>query len=101
MTCEARFQTLGPNQALTLLNSDFANQLASELVEQLGEPETSNDQFAAQVIDRVLRRPITAPEQMAAASLMSDLSDAGLDLNTSRRLYALSVMNWNEFLFLD
>ena len=105
VSCDARFQTLGPNQSLALLNSDFAISSASALVDSLDLPAEADKVTAAMlanaVIGRVLRRSATAAEIKDADRLITSLIERGLDREQAHRWYALSVMNWNEFIFLQ
>ncbi|TWU18455.1 Planctomycete cytochrome C [Allorhodopirellula heiligendammensis] len=111
-TCEARFVTLQPGQAMSLLNSDFihekARQLLASVRSELRASEVSDEAIAADrgilvraVIYRVLGREATDQEISEGAELMNSLiNDSHLNPERAEALYALSVLNWNEFVFV-
>ena len=98
LSCEARFNTLGPGQALAMLNSDFSIDLARQFAERVDGDDRA---FASSVIEAILKRPPDAPEVVTASNLIADLQRDGLSGEAARAMFALSVLNWNEFLFLD
>ena len=114
-TCEARFQTLGANQSLQLLNADWTHDQAAALRDAVlserstpavDEPESAmaaktDSEYVADVLARVLGREASEEERRAGRLLMDELRRHGLSVDRSRQLYALSVLNWNEFLFVD
>ncbi|MCM2373009.1 PSD1 and planctomycete cytochrome C domain-containing protein [Rhodopirellula sp. ICT_H3.1] len=111
-TCEARFATLQPGQAMSLLNSDFihekANQLASSIRAEISSrPESDtrvNDNmpaFIKGVIHRVLARKATDEEIADGVELIEELiTRHAMPRQRAEALYALSVLNWNEFVFV-
>ncbi|WP_436715361.1 DUF1553 domain-containing protein [Roseiconus lacunae] len=102
LTCEARFMTLQPAQALSLLNGDFAGQQAKQLAESVRANDLSHEDLVRAVIPRVLLRSATDAEIGDGVRLMQSLAEKhGLSDDESKRLYCLSVLNWNEFLFVD
>ncbi len=101
-TCEARFMTLQPGQALALLNSDFAHTQARLLAESVGASRLDNDAVVRRVVPAVVGRRATSEEVVAGNELIESLvGDFNVDRRRAVELYCLSVMNWNEFLFLD
>jgi len=101
-TCEARFMTLQPSQALSMLNGDFSFQQAGRLAESVDADSIETGQLVRRVIQRVLAREATADEIADGGALVTKLKrEHGLDDAAAKRLYCLSVMNWNEFLFVD
>ncbi|MCA9138274.1 MAG: DUF1553 domain-containing protein [Planctomycetales bacterium] len=101
-TCEARFMTLQPAQALSLLNGGFAAQQAAKLAKAVDAYNIDNDDVVRRVIESVLAREATSDEVADGAALIMGLqSKHGLDAEQAKNLYCLSVMNWNEFLFVD
>lgn len=101
-TCEARFMTLQPGQALALLNSDFAHQQAAKLVTRIDADAIEPEDVVCRSIEAVLGRDATPEEINDGIDLMQTLqTDFDVPLTRARQLYCLSVMNWNEFLFLD
>ncbi|MEM6470565.1 MAG: DUF1549 and DUF1553 domain-containing protein, partial [Planctomycetota bacterium] len=101
-TCEARFMTLQPAQALSMLNGGFAMRQAERLCKSVGETRLSQDRFATKVIENVFARDASPTELDHANQLLAKLSKLdGMTPLRARQLYCLSVMNWNEFLFVD
>ncbi|MEM9588254.1 MAG: PSD1 and planctomycete cytochrome C domain-containing protein [Planctomycetota bacterium] len=102
LTCEARFATLQPGQALALLNGEFIHQAAERLAGDLGANSLSNTELVSATIERVLGRTATADELAAGDELILRLqNDHQLSRDRATTLYCLTVLNWNEFLFLD
>ena len=102
-SCEARFATLQPGQALSLLNSDFVHEQAGRLAKVVSE--TAGDDAEAQIRDaikRVFARSATAEEVEDGKTLMhSVVKKHGQTKVEALRLYCLSLLNWNEFVFVD
>ncbi|TWT76494.1 Planctomycete cytochrome C [Planctomycetes bacterium CA13] len=102
LTCEARFTTLQPGQALSLLNSDFIHEQARRLAKSVDVQAVSNDEVVRRTIRRVLGRDATDAEVGDGCDLIETLSaNEAIDRTRAAELYTLSVMNWNEFLFVD
>lgn len=102
LTCEERFATLQPGQALALLNGDFAHEQASRLAETIGAAESNNVTVVQRTISAALQRSATTEEVARGDRLIESLIDEhGLSRSRAIQLYCLSVLNWNEFLFLD
>jgi mono/diheme cytochrome c family protein len=101
-TCEARFMTLQPGQSLALLNSDWVHQQAQRLADSIGAADLSNEDIVKQSVPAVLSREATSEEIADGDQLIKDLQTKHqLDRARAVQLYCLSVMNWNEFLFVD
>jgi len=102
LTCEARFATLQPGQALSLLNSDFAHQQAARIAQSINAMEVPDEQVVTRTIRAVLARDATTDEIVEGCQLMEQLqNEYGVRRERAVQLYCLSVLNWNEFLFLD
>jgi mono/diheme cytochrome c family protein len=105
LTCEERFATLQPGQALSLLNSDFVHEQAGRLALSIGVNDDAKMEPADMVkrtVTAVLGRDATAAEISEGAQLIESLqADRGLSRQRAAELYCLTVMNWNEFLFVD
>lgn len=102
-TCEARFATLQPGQAMSLLNSDFIHEKAHQLadcVRQQQQPKDSS-QYVRAVIQRTLGRDASADEIAEGTALIDEFVNK-YQVTPARAdaLYALSVLNWNEFVFV-
>ncbi|MFG0289150.1 MAG: PSD1 and planctomycete cytochrome C domain-containing protein [Rhodopirellula sp. JB044] len=117
-TCEARFATLQPGQAMSLLNSDFVHKRASQLADAARQdidsnrdtdhtranstPQTQSDAaYVRAVIHRVFGRDAIAAEVDDGTNLIGELvTQHGVSPTRAQTLYALSVLNWNEFVFV-
>ena len=101
-TCEARFMTLQPAQALSLLNGDFSGKQATRLAKSVDAYEIESDELVRRVVQAVLARDATESEIAEGESLIDKLQkEHELSEEQAKDLYCLSVMNWNEFLFVD
>ncbi|WP_145174651.1 PSD1 and planctomycete cytochrome C domain-containing protein [Rubripirellula lacrimiformis] len=106
LTCEERFATLQPGQALSLLNSDFVHQQATALAvsvgsDQLTEP-SDNPRIVRRTIRSVLQREASEDEVRAGDQLIQDLqNEFKLPRGRAVQMFCLSVLNWNEFMFVD
>ena len=102
LTCEARFMTLQPGQALSMMNSEFIHEQAKRLADSVGGVKQTNKEIAKQSIQNVLGRQATEDETNEADELIAALEKKP-EINRERaiQLYCLTVMNWNEFLFVD
>jgi len=101
-SCEARFTTLQPGQALALLNGDFVHEQSTRLASSIDAAALDDETIIRKVIRLVLARDATASELAAATELMADLrTQYGLSRQRSIDLFSLTVLNWNEFVFLD
>lgn len=101
-SCEARFATLQPGQALALLNGDFIHQQASRLAQAIGAADLDDQGVVTAAIQTVLARKASEQEIAEGSKLMQDLqNDYGLSRSDAVDLYCLTVLNWNEFVFLD
>ena len=102
LTCEDRFVTLQPGQALALLNSKFVHNQAKRLTESVGGAELENKDLVQRVINSVLSREATEDEIASGSELITTLQTTDkLSRQRAVELYCLTVMNWNEFLFID
>lgn len=102
LTCEERFVTLQPGQALSLLNSDFIHQQGARLASSIDGEQTDDAEVVRRTILAVLSREATSEEIAAGQRLIETLqSEHKLDRRRAVELYCVTVMNWNEFLFVD
>ena len=100
--CEARFATLQPGQALSMLNSSFIHEQAARLAESIDASELDNSETVRRSVQTVLSRDASDEEVRAGCELISDLETKhGIDRQRAVQLYCLTVMNWNEFMFVD
>jgi uncharacterized protein DUF1553 len=102
-TCEARFVTTNPGQALALLNGGFANAQAAKLAERVaaGPSKGQRDQVAA-AVQFALQRPANEAEIVDGLELIHHLTqDRGLKPADALKFWCLTVLNLNEFVYLD
>jgi mono/diheme cytochrome c family protein len=102
-TCEARFMTLQPGQALSLMNSEFIDEQAGRLAQRVSELAGSDRRRQIDhAIRCVLGRAASPQEIDEGLALMREIEeDFGLPTEESLKLYCLTVFNWNEFMFID
>lgn len=101
-TCEDRFATLQPGQALSMLNSEFAHATAKKLSASIDAANIAEDAIVRRTIDRLLQRDATPMDIRRGVDLIHDLqNDYSVERDRAIELFCLSVMNWNEFLFVD
>jgi hypothetical protein len=102
LTCEDRFVTLQPGQALSMLNSEFIHQQAKRLAASIDADNIDDREVVRRTIPAVMSRDATAQEIKDGNSLINNLqSEDGVTRNRAVQLYCMTVMNWNEFLFVD
>jgi hypothetical protein len=102
-SCEARFITTQPGQALGMLNGDFLNQQATELAKRMREEagEQVQDQID-QGFQLVLSREPTASERARSLRLIEQLeTEHGLSREMAMANFALFLFNVNEFVYVD
>ena len=102
-SCPVRFATTQPQQALALLNGDFAQKYAAEFAARLRQE--AGDDPEAQVrraLQIALSRDPRPDEVARHLALIHELrTEEGLDADRALRSYCLTVMNLSEFLYLD
>ena len=102
-SCEARFITTQPGQALSMLNGEFAHQQAGLLAERV-KREAGDDlrAQAARAIEITLGRAATEEEIDDGLALMQQLKEKhGRDAHEALRYWCLTALNLNEFMYLD
>lgn len=102
-TCEARFITTQPGQALAMLHGDFLNDQAEELAKRV--KKAAGDDAKAQVaksIQFALDRPATENEISEGLALIDRLKTThNQNATEALRYWCLTVLNLNEFVYLD
>ncbi|HVA45599.1 MAG TPA: DUF1549 domain-containing protein [Pirellulales bacterium] len=102
-SCEARFVTTQPAQALGMLNGEFAHEQAGQLAARLRR-EAGGDR-AAQVrlaLRLALCRAADDASVARGVALIEQLEkEHGLDARQAIDYYCLLVLNLNEFVYLD
>ena len=102
-SCEARFVTTQPAQALALINGQFIQDQAAAFAQRL-QAECGQDRGAQ--VERALRlalsRPVSAEEIAEGVQLMESWQQRhGLSDEQTLQYYCLYVYNLNEFAYLD
>lgn len=102
-SCEARFTTLQPGQALSLLNSEFVHTQAKRLATRINQmSDGSARQKLAAAFKCVYARNATQEEIEDLVELIRKLeTDHKKSPDESFELACLSMLNWNEFIFVD
>ena len=102
LTCEDRFITLQPAQSLALLNSEFVHRQSARLAKSIKPQAIEDEEVVRKAILAVLSRNASDEEIENGTALIARLqSDFSVNRDRAVELYCLSVLNWNEFLFLD
>ncbi|HEX6983718.1 MAG TPA: DUF1553 domain-containing protein, partial [Planctomycetaceae bacterium] len=101
-SCEARFRTTQPAQALTMLNGDLLNEEARRLADRLrGEAETPEGRVR-RALELALCRPASEAEVDRGLKLIDTLrSSHGVESDRALDLFCLVTLNLNEFVYLD
>ncbi|MBI3465197.1 MAG: DUF1553 domain-containing protein, partial [Planctomycetes bacterium] len=102
-SCEARFATTQPSQALAMLNGDFVNRQAVEFAARLRREAGADPE---QQIRRALRlalgrTPVPAEVERAVALLKTLQREHSVSGDAALEYYCLLVLNLNEFMYLD
>ncbi len=102
-SCEARFVTSPPTQALALLNGKFLHDEAAALADRLrreaGDDPRAQDRAGLKL---AFCRPATGAEIDRGQKLIETLQDKhGLTVEQAWKYYCLTVLNQNEFVYLD
>ncbi|MBA4106148.1 MAG: hypothetical protein C0485_10340 [Pirellula sp.] len=102
-SCEARFNTTQPGQALSMLNGQFANEQAQHLAKRV-RAEAGDDprEQVARAIEITLGRQATNEEIADGLDLMKQLlEEHDRDPQEALRYWCLVALNQNEFMYLD
>lgn len=102
-TCPVRFATTQPTQALSMLNSVFlqeeSQKLASYLTETAGKDRAAQVRFA---LRRAFQREPAETEIQRGVKLIESLeTEFGQAPDAALRYFCLTVLNLNEFIYLD
>lgn len=99
-SCARRENSTTAPQALLLLNSPFARQMADELAGE-GPAEGELERWAGEVFMRCLSRGISDAELEAARAFFAAQSEAGVTMREAAGDFCLSLLNANEFVWVD
>jgi len=102
-SCESRFITTQPGQALALLNGEFLNEQAGNLAARV-KAQAGADLHAqvARTIELALQRPATDEEIGDGIELIERMTRQHAQKPADALQYwCLTVLNLNEFIYLD
>ena len=101
-TCAVRVTTTVPTQALGMLNSQFMNEQAKWFADRLRKeaPDSVTEQII--LANRLATGRTPTPEAVKKdVQFIEELQEnEGLDEAESLRLFALTLLNMNEFVFV-
>ncbi|GEP45528.1 DUF1549 and DUF1553 domain-containing protein [Brevifollis gellanilyticus] len=102
MSCARRNESTTAPQALMLLNSSFAHEIAGKIANDLTEAHQSETaKLVAAATQSCLSRPATAAEiEVGSAFLEKHTAIAG-SFSAALADYCLALLNSNEFVFVD
>lgn len=103
ISCEARFLTTQPGQALTMLNSQWMQQQAEALLERV-QREVGDDleRQAQRCLELSTNRKPLAEDVSELTSLVERLqSEQHLSDSRARATMCLVALNLNSFFYLD
>jgi hypothetical protein len=102
-TCPVRFATTQPTQALSTINGSFLNEearaLAARLAAEAGPDPAARVRRGLRLVAG--RDPSPAEIDRALAFLDRMCDEEGASPDRALELYALLLLNLNEFLYLD
>ncbi|MEM6567274.1 MAG: PSD1 and planctomycete cytochrome C domain-containing protein [Planctomycetota bacterium] len=102
LPCPERFPTNVPTQALLTLNGDFAQQRAAAFAASLAAEHADRRDRVASGIVRAFGRSANADEIERALALLDRFEgEIGVDEARALELFALGLLNRNEFSWLD
>jgi hypothetical protein len=102
-SCEARFNTTQPGQALAMLNGEFFHAQAAKLADRvLAEAGDKTRDQVARAIELAVGREATDKEVAEGTSLLAEFErEHGQERREALRYWCLTVLNLNEFVYLD
>jgi mono/diheme cytochrome c family protein len=103
VSCEARFQTTQPGQALSMINGKFLNDQAVLLAQRVARTAGPDPQDQiAEALTRVLRRAPQPDEMDEGLKLWERITtEHGLPDQEALRYWCLTLLNLNELMYLD
>lgn len=101
-SCEARFTTTQPAQALTMLNGGFLNSQAKVFAARVRQEVDSPSQRVERALELAMCRPARDEEITQGLELMKTLRQKhDIDQHRAFELYCLVALNVNAFVYLD
>ena len=102
-SCEARFVTTQPGQALVMLNGEFFHEQAAKLADRVvAEAGDQPSEQVAHAVELALGRPAAHDEVLEGTAMIDRLvTELGQHPREALRYWCLTVLNLNEFVYLD
>jgi hypothetical protein len=102
-SCEGRFVTTQPGQALAMLHGEFLNEQAGRLATRVANEAGSDARGqVAEAIRFVLQRPATDEEIADGLELLNRvINERGGRPEDALKYWCLTVLNLSEFVYLD
>jgi len=102
-SCEARFVTTQPGQALAMLNGQFAHEQADALSKRLKSEAGDKPAEQIQLAHRLtVSRAATANEVARGEAFLKKMQEKhSLSPEQALKMYCLLILNLNEFVYLD
>ena len=102
-SCEERFKTTQPGQALVMLNDEFINEQATKLAARVVNEVGSNPRRQIEEAIRLaLNRSATDVERAEGLELINRMIELhGQQPEIALKYWCLAVLNLNEFIYLD
>lgn len=101
-SCEARFRTTQPAQALTMLNGNLLNEEARAFARRLRKESDTPQARVARGLSLALCRPADDEEIARGLDLIDTLkTQHNIDDERALELFCLVTLNLNEFVYLD
>jgi hypothetical protein len=102
-SCEARFITTQPSQALSMINGDFVNGQAAEFAARVRREagERVEDRIALALRLALCRAPAPAEIERGVRLIASLEQRRGHSPDAALANYCLVVLNLNEFMYVD
>lgn len=102
MTCSRRNESTTAPQALMLLNSEFAQDMAARLASRLNADHGSDaDALITAAALRCLSRPPTREETALGRKFLQQQTALTPDFRAALADYCLALLNSNEFVYVD
>jgi hypothetical protein len=101
-SCPARFATTQPTQALAMLNSDFLNEQARVLADDIKKHAPDEAAQVRLALFRVTQREPAESDIKRGTDLLEKLrADRELSSDAALKYFCLLALNLNEFMYLD
>jgi hypothetical protein len=101
-SCEARFATTHPGQALSMLNSEFLHQEAAHFAQRIRSDAGPDRETQVRRGLQLALGHVPETEVQRGLALLDQLqNEHGIDADRALLFFGLVVLNLNEFIYLD